>query len=473
MIEDANAVSSKFAASRSGSTPDAIQPHGWMIVCDARAATVRRHSANLGALFPDKAGAFLGANLRDIIGSEASHALRNALSRFAGPARPALLAGFSLQGCEGTFDFAVHAVEDETIMEIERAAPGDARAVFDRARAMIERIAGFEDVDKLLVAAARLIGSLLLYERVVVLGFDADGATRLIVDPKRREKSCDAARIPGFPARTRRLYQESRIRVIVDGEAEPSAVVSLQDLDRPDLGQPDLHQRPLDQPYLDLALLRAPSRDEADRLESAGHLASLSLAITVGGELWGLIQCNDHAPRNPGMDLRASAELFGDFLSRQVEVLMLRKEIAALRKPEVAAPPPHAQRNLRVMIVEDQPLIAMDFEAGLTEKGAEVACVATNAAQAIAALDRVAIDVAVLDFDLGQETSAGVADELELRGIPFVFATGHGGAADGVPARFARHVLTHKPYDATKIMAALNEAVAKGPQHERGKIPHT
>jgi DNA-binding NtrC family response regulator len=170
--------------------------------------------------------------------------------------------------------------------------------------------------------------------------------------------------------------------------------------------------------------------------------------------------------------LRAAVELFGDFLSLQVEVLMQRQELVELRKPQLSSRQlPEARGALRVMIVEDQPLIAMDLEAGLMENGAEVACLATSAAQALAALDRVAIDAAVLDFNLGEETSAGVADELELRGIPFVFATGQSDA-NGVPARFAGHALAHKPYDALKIMAALNEAVAKGPQHERGEIPH-
>ncbi len=447
----------------SGSTPDAIQPHGWMIVCDNRAVTVRRHSANLGDLFPGGPKTFLGANLRDIIGSEASHALRNALSRFAGPARPALLPGLSLKGCDGAFDCAVYAADDETIVEIERAAPGDPRAIFDRARAMIERVAVLQELDKLLQASARLIGSLLLYERVVVLQIAPDGSMRSIVDPKGREKPAPPAKVMTLPAETRRLYRDGRIRFIVDAGAEPAALLSLPELDRPDLG---------------FAHLVAPSPDESERLRRDGRVASLSLAIIVDGELWGLIQCNDHAPKNPGMDLRAVAELFCNFLSLQVEILLQREELKELRSLRGDAAQGFCAQDagprspLRVMIVEDQPLIAMDLEAELMENGAEVACLATSAAQALAALDRVAIDAAVLDFDLDGETSDGVAAELELRGIPFVFATGHGDA-NGAPARFAGHAVTHKPYDALKILAALNEAVAKGLQNERGEIPHT
>ncbi len=157
-------------------------------------------------------------------------------------------------------------------------------------------------------------------------------------------------------------------------------------------------------------------------MREQGYVAALALAIVVEGALWGLIQCLDRAPKNPAMDLRAAAELFGDFLSLKLQALLQRQKIERLG----AAHPADAPQSLRVMIVEDQALIAMDLEASLHENGAEVACIATTAAQALAALDRMTVDAAILDFSLGDETSVDVADELELRGIPFVFASGHG-----------------------------------------------
>ncbi len=187
-----------------GDAPDAIQPHGWLIACDERATVVRRHSANLQALFPARADPFIGANLRDVIGSEAAHALRNALSRFAGPARPSLLPGWSFPGCEGLFDLAAYASEDETIVEIEIAGPSDPRSVFDRTRAMIERISQAHEIDKLLHSAARLIGSMLLYERVAILRFDADGSVRVVAGQKTQEKA-RAEKIRNEPFRSKPL----------------------------------------------------------------------------------------------------------------------------------------------------------------------------------------------------------------------------------------------------------------------------
>jgi light-regulated signal transduction histidine kinase (bacteriophytochrome) len=112
----------------------ALQSFGWMLVCDERAAALTRHSGNLEALFPDGPGAGLGANLRDIVGGETAHLLRNALSRFASPSRPALLPCRPIAGCDGLFDLSAHFGGDETIIEIERAAPDSAgpRADHDR-----------------------------------------------------------------------------------------------------------------------------------------------------------------------------------------------------------------------------------------------------------------------------------------------------------------------------------------------------
>ncbi len=436
-----------------GDTQGAIQPHGWLLACDERATIVQRHSGNLQHLFPARSEPFLGANLRDILGSEAAHGLRNALSRFAGPARPALLPGWSFPGCEGSFDLAVHASGEETIIEIERSAPGDPRSVFDRTRAMIERVAATQGIDRLLLSSARLLASMLLYEHVAILRFDADGSAHILAEQKGYERTAQASgdRVAkNIPQEARRLYRDGRVRIIVDASAESSKI----------LGLPDA--APLD---LTFAHLRGLSQYESQAMQGEGHVAALMLAIVVQGELWGLIACHDRAPKNPGMDLRAATELFGDFLSLQLQVRLQQQAIEQLRAPQPAA----TLQSPRIMIVEDQALIAMDLEASLHEHGAEVACIATTSAQALAALDRTTIDAAVLDYSLGEETSLDIADELELRGIPFVFATGHGDDL-AVPARFAGRLTARKPYDAPKILTALREALAKGPSHETSKI---
>lgn len=64
-------------------------------------------------------------------------------------------------------------------------------------------------------------------------------------------------------------------------------------------------------------------------------------------------------------------------------------------------------------------------------------------------------DLAILDFNLGQETSEAVADELIRRGIPFKFATGYSDGAD-VPLRFSDVPVVDKPMSIDSLSHALS-----------------
>lgn len=122
-----------------------------------------------------------------------------------------------------------------------------------------------------------------------------------------------------------------------------------------------------------------------------------------------------------------------------------------------AAEPEPAQPVLdgcSVLLVEDQFLIAMDVEDMLLELGAERVVVCASVREAHAALDRAVPDCAVLDVNLGLETSAEIAQRLERMGVPFLFATGYDDAQNQTVEVGDRQVL-HKPYRAPELQAAL------------------
>lgn len=120
------------------------------------------------------------------------------------------------------------------------------------------------------------------------------------------------------------------------------------------------------------------------------------------------------------------------------------------------APANGGVEGLRLLIVEDAVLLAMELEAGLVEAGAVIVGSAAELGEAIAMLDRT-FDAAVLDANLNGESIAPLAAALQARGTPFVFATGYGerGAPDGFDAPVVR-----KPYNVNQIVSALAEAVA-------------
>ena len=113
------------------------------------------------------------------------------------------------------------------------------------------------------------------------------------------------------------------------------------------------------------------------------------------------------------------------------------------------------------LLVEDSLIIAMDAEDILISLGAERVVTANGVAQAMLELDREPVSVAVLDFNLGSETSLPVALELDRRGIPFVFATGYGEQLVLPPELEGRGVLK-KPYTALGMRRLLGDAVGTG-----------
>lgn len=115
----------------------------------------------------------------------------------------------------------------------------------------------------------------------------------------------------------------------------------------------------------------------------------------------------------------------------------------------------------RVLVVEDESLVAMMVEDCLIELGYEVAAVAANVDAALAALQGGDIDCAMLDVNLGGTPSFPIAEALEARGIPYMFVTGYDGTA--IPPNFrARHGL-QKPFrmrELQQAMAGLQDAPA-------------
>ena len=125
---------------------------------------------------------------------------------------------------------------------------------------------------------------------------------------------------------------------------------------------------------------------------------------------------------------------------------------------------PELLRGRTVLLVEDNMIIAMDGEDALRDLGAEV-MTAASINRAREAIARHKVDLAVLDFNLGNETSLPIADLLTERGISFIFATGYGDGLE-LPARYSHVTLLKKPYSG----ATLAQVIA--PLIEESQVGH-
>ncbi|TNC74134.1 response regulator [Rubellimicrobium roseum] len=110
----------------------------------------------------------------------------------------------------------------------------------------------------------------------------------------------------------------------------------------------------------------------------------------------------------------------------------------------------------RILVVEDEVIVAMLIEDILTDMGATVVGPAGRVGKALDLLGAEDVDAALLDVNLAGEITTPVAEELRRRGIPFAFATGYG--AGGLPEGFAAQPILQKPFqerDLGQIMAQV------------------
>ena len=108
----------------------------------------------------------------------------------------------------------------------------------------------------------------------------------------------------------------------------------------------------------------------------------------------------------------------------------------------------------RVLLVEDDYFIASEMSGAFAARGAEVLGPVPTVAAALALIAATPeIDAAILDINLQGEMSYPVADALQARSVPFLFATGYDRAA--LPPRFTGVRHCEKPVDPATIAAAL------------------
>jgi CheY-like chemotaxis protein len=112
-----------------------------------------------------------------------------------------------------------------------------------------------------------------------------------------------------------------------------------------------------------------------------------------------------------------------------------------------------------VLVVEDDPIIAMDLEDTVLGFGVKTVRVAATVSRALAHIAERAPDFALLDIGLVQEKSFAVAERLEALGIPFAFVTGYGADA-AIPAAFAQKPRLSKPCTSNALEAILKSASA-------------
>jgi PAS domain S-box-containing protein len=140
------------------------------------------------------------------------------------------------------------------------------------------------------------------------------------------------------------------------------------------------------------------------------------------------------------------------------ELAGLPRGAAPTTRARSAEPPELALDGKRILVVEDEPLIALDIQARLDAAGCAVVGPAASVEAARRLLAQGPVDAALLDVNLAGNRADDLAAELARRGVPFVFATGYG--RECLPEASPGAPVLAKPFEPGQPLAALRSLLA-------------
>ena len=285
-----------------------IQPHGYLISCDAASGVVRHVSANCGALFGIEPAQIIGQPIDAFVHLDLP--LQESLAPDSPSQPPEYIATVNIGEHAQYCDVSVHRAQGLAHLEIEPQPHGTANlSAAELVHDMIFRI-GIEgdDGERLHALMTEQVHRLTGFDRVMVYRFLPDDTGEVIAESLAEGvQSYLGLRYPAsdIPPQARALYLRNRVRVIANTDYTPSPILPAHDAD----GAP-----------LDLSRhgLRSVSPVHLEYMRNMGMAASMSISIIVDGRLWGLVACHHRTPRQLPPRHRTAADLLGMFYSLRV-----------------------------------------------------------------------------------------------------------------------------------------------------------
>ena len=167
------------------------------------------------------------------------------------------------------------------------------------------------------------------------------------------------------------------------------------------------------------------------------------------------------------MTMQSAASTSGDLWTQRLPMTRVGSPgVAPAPRPAGAHfPPRHTARGTavddlprgKILVIEDEPIVALDLQRMLREAGYRVVGPAARMADIQRLIERGSIDCAIVDCDVDRRTPLPVADLLAFAGVPFVFlATG---ARAAPPQRHARRPMVSKPFETSELLGAIEQAM--------------
>ncbi len=298
--------------------PGAIQPHGVLFALAPADLRITQVSRNARPLLGIAAEGLLGRGLAEALDPALAERVREAHEQCLHQPDANVDFEWQLPGSDQPFAAYVHRSGEILVLELEAAptAPGTLSDMVAEAMRGISQIRREPDLSTKLDTATRLFRRLTGYDRVMVYRFDEDWHGEVIAEARRPDlEPYLGLHYPAsdIPSQARHMFTINPYRVIRDVDYVPS---TLQPSERPGSGEP------LD---LSRSLLRSVSPVHLEYLRNMGVASTLTLSLTRGGRLWGLVACHHQTPHALSPRLREVASCMAEDVATQIA---LSEEVA-------------------------------------------------------------------------------------------------------------------------------------------------
>lgn len=297
--------------------PNLIQPHGCLIVVDARNDTILQASHNLPDIIAYNPEDAIGKNLDAIIGPGQVERINASIRQH--DLQPVKGAQISLNGQD--YHAAVHITGPYKVIEIEKTPQATSEDItFNHGLSDLMRdyaidiqsATDTEELYNLLVNGVRTISK---FDRVKLYRFDEDWNGAVVAEAKADfMPSYLGLNFPAsdIPEQARKLYSKNFMRLIADITYKPVAL------------HPDrIGTAPLDMSY---SVLRSVSPVHIQYLDNIGVKASMSVSIMQNGKLWGLVACHHNSAHWIPYRIRILSESMGHIFSAKLSSIETAQE---------------------------------------------------------------------------------------------------------------------------------------------------
>jgi len=299
----------------------AIQSRGVLLCLSEPNLRIHQVSENLEAALGTPLATALQAPVDHVIGTAGREVLERALGTHSIDGHP-LYIGTLLTPHGHALDAVVHRHKGTLILEVEpamHAADGAFASMYPLVRTFVASLQAVGTIDALTDLAAREVHHLTHFGRVTIYRIERDGSLQALAEA--RNEAYDTLvgthlSGAGITPELRNLYSHNPLRLVADVDDTPVGLV------------PPLHPSTGRTTDLTYAALRAASDAQRETMRRMGAKASLTLALTVRGNLWGLIARHHATPCSLSFEVRTACEHLAQILSLQIEAKEDRAEIA-------------------------------------------------------------------------------------------------------------------------------------------------